>query len=90
VPAKLSIDFGFAYGEYSIVEVRDDYEYEAVGHSTRRLLVDLEPRRALTEEHARRRAGGREKRAFSRRSAQLYRAMSGLRAARLEVARAHA
>jgi apolipoprotein D and lipocalin family protein len=38
VPAKLSIDFGFAYGDYWIVEVGSDYEYAVVGHPTRDYL----------------------------------------------------
>jgi apolipoprotein D and lipocalin family protein len=38
VPAKLSLDFGFAYGDYWIVEVGDDYEYAVVGHPTRDYL----------------------------------------------------
>jgi apolipoprotein D and lipocalin family protein len=38
VPAKLSLDFGFAYGDYWIIEVGDDYEYAVVGHPTRDYL----------------------------------------------------
>jgi apolipoprotein D and lipocalin family protein len=35
VPAKLSLDFGFAYGDYWIIDVADDYSYAVVGHPTR-------------------------------------------------------
>lgn len=38
VPAKLSLDFGFAYGDYWIIEVADDYSYAVVGHPTRDYL----------------------------------------------------
>jgi apolipoprotein D and lipocalin family protein len=47
VPAKLSLDFGFAYGDYWIVEVGDDYEYAVVGHPTRDYLWILSRERTL-------------------------------------------
>jgi apolipoprotein D and lipocalin family protein len=37
-PAKLSLDFGFAYGDYWIIDVGDDYEYAVVGHPSRDYL----------------------------------------------------
>jgi apolipoprotein D and lipocalin family protein len=49
VPAKLSLDFGFAYGDYWIVEVGDDYEYAVVGHPTRDYLWILSRERTLPE-----------------------------------------
>jgi apolipoprotein D and lipocalin family protein len=49
VPAKLSLDFGFAYGDYWIVEVGDDYEYAVVGHPTRDYLWILSRDRALPQ-----------------------------------------
>ena len=47
VPAKLSLDFGFAYGDYWIVEVGPDYEYAVVGHPTRDYLWILSRERTL-------------------------------------------
>jgi len=47
VPAKLSLDFGFAYGDYWIIEVGDDYEYAVVGHPTRDYLWILSRERSL-------------------------------------------
>jgi len=38
VPAKLSLDFGFAYGDYWIIELGDDYEYAVIGHPSRDYL----------------------------------------------------
>ena len=49
VPAKLSLDFGFAYGDYWIVEVGDDYEYAVVGHPTRDYLWILSRQRTLPQ-----------------------------------------
>jgi apolipoprotein D and lipocalin family protein len=49
VPAKLSLDFGFAYGDYWIVEVGDDYEYAVVGHPTREYLWILSRERSLPQ-----------------------------------------
>jgi apolipoprotein D and lipocalin family protein len=46
-PAKLSLDFGFAYGDYWIIEVGDDYEYAVVGHPTRDYLWILSRDRTL-------------------------------------------
>jgi len=47
VPAKLSLDFGFAYGDYWIVEVGPDYEYAVVGHPSRDYLWILSRERSL-------------------------------------------
>ena len=49
VPAKLSLDFGFAYGDYWIIEVGDDYEYAVVGHPTRDYLWILSRDRTLPQ-----------------------------------------
>jgi apolipoprotein D and lipocalin family protein len=38
VPAKLSLDFGFAFGDYWVLEVGESYEYAVVGHPTRDYL----------------------------------------------------
>jgi apolipoprotein D and lipocalin family protein len=38
VPAKLSLDFGFAYGDYWVVEVGERYEHAVIGHPTREYL----------------------------------------------------
>jgi apolipoprotein D and lipocalin family protein len=46
-PAKLSLDFGFAYGDYWILEVGDDYEYAVVGHPSRDYLWILSRERTL-------------------------------------------
>jgi apolipoprotein D and lipocalin family protein len=48
-PAKLSLDFGFAYGDYWILEVGDDYEYAVVGHPSRDYLWILSRERTLAE-----------------------------------------
>jgi apolipoprotein D and lipocalin family protein len=37
-PAKLSLDFGFAYGDYWILEVGDSYDYAVIGHPSRDYL----------------------------------------------------
>lgn len=47
VPAKLSLDFGFAYGDYWILEVGPSYEYVVVGHPTRDYLWILSRERTL-------------------------------------------
>jgi apolipoprotein D and lipocalin family protein len=47
VPAKLSLDFGFAYGDYWLVDVGPDYEYAVVGHPTRDYLWILSRERSL-------------------------------------------
>lgn len=38
VPAKLSLNFGFAYGDYWILEVGEDYQHAVIGHPTREYL----------------------------------------------------
>jgi apolipoprotein D and lipocalin family protein len=48
-PAKLSLDFGFAYGDYWIIEVGDDYDYAVVGHPTRDYLWILSRERTLPQ-----------------------------------------
>jgi apolipoprotein D and lipocalin family protein len=47
VPAKLSLDFGMAFGDYWIIEVGDDYEYAVIGHPTRDYLWILSRQRRL-------------------------------------------
>ena len=47
VPAKLSLDFGFAYGDYWVIEVGADYEYAVVGHPSRDYLWILSRERRL-------------------------------------------
>ncbi len=47
VPAKLSLDFGIAFGDYWILETGDDYEYAVVGHPTRDYLWILSRERTL-------------------------------------------
>ncbi|HWZ89427.1 MAG TPA: lipocalin family protein [Polyangiaceae bacterium] len=37
-PAKLSLDFGFAYGDYWVIDVGEQYEYLVVGHPSRDYL----------------------------------------------------
>jgi apolipoprotein D and lipocalin family protein len=49
IPAKLSLDFGFAYGDYWILEVGSEYEYAVVGHPTRDYLWILSRKRALPQ-----------------------------------------
>jgi len=46
-PAKLSLDFGFAYGDYWILKVGDDYDYAVVGHPSRDYLWILSRERTL-------------------------------------------
>lgn len=46
-PAKLSLDFGFAYGDYWILEVGEDYEYAVIGHPSRDYLWILSRERTL-------------------------------------------
>ena len=48
-PAKLSLDFGFAYGDYWILEVGDEYEYAVVGHPSRDYLWISSRERGLPE-----------------------------------------
>lgn len=47
VPAKLSLDFGFAYGDYWVIDVGPDYEYLVVGHPTRDYLWILSREKTL-------------------------------------------
>jgi len=47
VPAKLSLDFGFAYGDYWVLEVGPSYEYAVIGHPTRDYLWILSRERTL-------------------------------------------
>lgn len=47
VPAKLSLDFGVAYGDYWIIDVAEDYSYLVVGHPTRDYLWILSRERHL-------------------------------------------
>jgi len=47
VPAKLSLDFGFAYGDYWVIDVGADYEYAVVGHPSRDYLWILSRERSL-------------------------------------------
>lgn len=49
MPAKLSLDFGFAYGDYWILEVGAAYEYAVVGHPTRDYLWILSRSRVLQQ-----------------------------------------
>jgi apolipoprotein D and lipocalin family protein len=46
-PAKLSLDFGFAYGDYWILEVGEAYEYAVIGHPSRDYLWILSRERSL-------------------------------------------
>jgi len=46
-PGKLSLDFGFAYGDYWVIDVGDDYEYVVVGHPSRDYLWILSRSRSL-------------------------------------------
>lgn len=47
VPAKLSLDFGFAYGDYWVIDVGPDYEYAVIGHPSRDYLWILSRERTL-------------------------------------------
>jgi apolipoprotein D and lipocalin family protein len=47
VPAKLSLDFGFAFGDYWIIEVGSRYEYAVIGHPTRDYLWILSREKTL-------------------------------------------
>lgn len=38
VPAKLSLDFGYAYGDYWVIDAGPSYEYLVVGHPSRDYL----------------------------------------------------
>ena len=48
-PAKLSLDFGFAYGDYWLIDVGPDYEYAVVGHPSRDYLWILSRERTLQQ-----------------------------------------
>jgi len=50
VPAKLSLDFGFAFGDYWILELGDAYEYAVIGHPTRDYLWILSRTPGLDED----------------------------------------
>ena len=46
-PGKLSLDFGFAYGDYWVTDVGEHYEYLVVGHPSRDYLWILSRTRTL-------------------------------------------
>jgi apolipoprotein D and lipocalin family protein len=46
-PGKLSLDFGFAYGDYWVIDVGQDYEYLVVGHPSREYFWILSRTRVL-------------------------------------------
>jgi apolipoprotein D and lipocalin family protein len=50
VPAKLSLDFGMAYGDFWILEVDEQYSYTVVGHPSREYLWILSRTPALPRE----------------------------------------
>ncbi len=50
VPAKLSLDFGYAFGDYWILEVGSSYEYAVIGHPTRDYLWILSRTPAIDPE----------------------------------------
>ena len=50
VPAKLALDFGFAFGDYWIIELDDSYQYAVIGHPTRDYLWILSRTPALDPE----------------------------------------
>lgn len=47
VPAKLSLDFGYAYGDYWVIDRGPSYEYLVVGHPSRSYLWILSRTRQL-------------------------------------------
>ncbi|MET0794149.1 MAG: lipocalin family protein [Polyangiaceae bacterium] len=47
VPGKLSLNFGYAYGDYWVIDVGEHYEYLVVGHPTRDYLWILSRERTL-------------------------------------------
>lgn len=49
VPAKLSLDFGIAFGDYWILETGNDYDYAVIGHPTRDYLWILSRERSLPQ-----------------------------------------
>ena len=46
-PGKLSLDFGFAYGDYWVIDAGEQYEYLVVGHPSRDYLWILSRARTL-------------------------------------------
>lgn len=46
-PGKLSLEFGFAFGDYWVIDVGDGYEYVVVGHPSRDYLWILSRTRSL-------------------------------------------
>ncbi len=46
-PGKLSLNFGYAYGDYWVIDVGANYEYVVVGHPTRDYLWILSRDRSL-------------------------------------------
>jgi apolipoprotein D and lipocalin family protein len=48
-PAKLSLDFGMAYGDYWVIDAGEQYEYLVVGHPSRDYLWILSRARTLPE-----------------------------------------
>ena len=48
-PGKLSIDFGFAFGDYWVIEVGENYEYLVVGHPSRDYFWILSRTRTLAQ-----------------------------------------
>ena len=48
-PGKLSLDFGFAYGDYWVIDVDDQYQYLVVGHPSRDYLWILSRTRSLSK-----------------------------------------
>lgn len=49
-PAKLSLNFGFAYGDYWVIDAGKDYEYLVVGHPSRDYFWILSRTRTLPKE----------------------------------------
>ena len=48
-PGKLTLDFGFAYGDYWVIDAGKDYEYLVVGHPSRDYFWILSRTRTLPE-----------------------------------------
>ncbi|HET7541758.1 MAG TPA: lipocalin family protein [Polyangiaceae bacterium] len=48
-PGKLSLDFGFAFGDYWVIEAGENYEYLVVGHPSRDYLWILSRTRTLPQ-----------------------------------------
>lgn len=48
-PGKLSLDFGFAYGDYWVIDAGKSYEYLVVGHPSRDYFWILSRTRTLPE-----------------------------------------